>query len=216
MNANFNGQVLALQVDTVGNSYISAGNLVFKVTKATGTVQKIAGGGSCDSLTCVATDAFFNKVVSLHLDTVANKLYTACESKSARSLDLSTNIITRVAGIATGTTTTPPDGSVAANVNLAVLKSIWVDANNVIYLAEQNKIRTVSTSGILSTFANMPNSIAAVNVPMPATSAPLNYPYCVWGDTANVYVCETFNFAIKKISLSTSKFLFSLRESTNT
>jgi uncharacterized alkaline shock family protein YloU len=75
-----------------------------------------------------------------------------------------------------------------------------------IYIADQSNSRirkvTVST-GIISTIAGTgTQSYSGDNGP--ATSATLNYPHGVVLDTAgNVYIADTYNFRIRKVTIST-------------
>src|ERR1051326_5130759 len=113
-----------------------------------------------------------------------------------------TNAITTVAG--NGTAGYSGDGGSATSAQLNAPFSIAVDSAGNIYIAEwsNNRVRKVSTSGTITTFAGT-GAGGFGGDGGPATDAALNSPEGVAVDAAgNVYIADAFNNRIRKVDPS--------------
>ena len=117
-----------------------------------------------------------------------------------RKIDLSGNIIT-VAGNGVGGLSA--DGGMATDASLEGAQEMCVDIYGNLFIAETNaaKIRKVTPSGIISTFAG--TGLAGPSGDHgPATAASL-VPYALkFDDTGNMYVTGWTNYNIRKIDTS--------------
>jgi uncharacterized protein (TIGR03437 family) len=110
-------------------------------------------------------------------------------------------IITTIAGSG-GSGVDSGDGGPAINAQLSGPGGIAIDAAGNLYLASGNSIRKVSPSGIISTFAGNGTSGFSGDGASD-TSAQLNSPGGVAVDASgNVYIADTWNGAIRKVSTS--------------
>ena len=116
-------------------------------------------------------------------------------------------IITTVAG--NGTQGFSGDGGPATSASLAFPVAVAVDAVGNLYIADlyNNRIRKISTSGIITTVAGNGTKNAQSGLGSysgdngPATSAGLNYPYGVAVDgSGNLYIADLYNNRIRKVS----------------
>ncbi|MGH7441957.1 MAG: hypothetical protein ACREKE_04705, partial [bacterium] len=132
----------------------------------------------------------------------AGNLYIA-DTANNRIRKVSTNgIITTVAGVG-GFTTFSGDGGPATSATLGFPLGVAVDAAGNLYIADtgNGRIRKVNTAGTISTVAGNGNGSMLGNGG-PATSAQLANPHDVAVDSAgNIYVSDTANNAIRKITV---------------
>ncbi len=117
-----------------------------------------------------------------------------------RKVDLGTGVVSTVAGGGGNF----GDGELATQAVLNYPTGVWGDAAGNLYIADSmdSAIRKVNSSGIISTVAGMngSNTYGYSGDGGAATSAKLNYPKAVWGDTAgNLYISDNFNNAIRKV-----------------
>jgi uncharacterized protein (TIGR03437 family) len=110
--------------------------------------------------------------------------------------------VTRVAG--TSKSGYSGDGGPAANAQLNNPNGLAVDASDNLFIADtiNNRIRTVSTSGIITTVAGTgANGFSGDGGA--AANAQLNNPYGIAVDgSGNLFVSDTFNNRIRKVSAS--------------
>ena len=111
-------------------------------------------------------------------------------------------IIATVAG--NGTVAYSGDGGAATNASLNAPQGVAVDASGNLFIADLNNnvIRKVSTSGIITTVAGN-GSPGYSGDGGAATNADLNFPYGVAVDTfGNLFIADTFNNCIRKVNFS--------------
>jgi sugar lactone lactonase YvrE len=195
-------------VDAAGNLYIAdTGNFrVRKVSAATGVITTVAGNGtegySGDG--GAATSAEVSLLGGLAVDAAGN-LYIADEGNSCiREVMASTGVITTVAG--NGTPGYSGDGGPAVSAALSYPSGVAVDGAGNLFIADtgNNRVREVSASnGVITTVAG--NGIADFSGDGGnATSAALYGPQGVAVDsTGNLFIADTFNSRIRKVSAST-------------
>jgi hypothetical protein len=122
------------------------------------------------------------------------------------SLSVKSQIITTVAGGATGHGGYWGDGGPATAAELGFFGNVAVDSFGNIYIGDTNnqRVRKVnSISGIITTIAG--TGIAGYNGDgIPATSAQLNFPGTISFDSkGNIYIVDAGNFRIRRIDIIT-------------
>ena len=157
-------------------------------------------GGSCG----LAVGAPLSHPSGLAFDSAGN-LYIA-ESYASKIRKVDTNgIITTVAGGGPGGGGFAGDGGPATQALLQIPTGIAVDKSGNLYIADcfNQRIRMVTAStGIISTIAGS-NVTGWAGDGGPATKATLSLPNGIAVDSSgNVYIADTDNRAIRKISTS--------------
>jgi sugar lactone lactonase YvrE len=184
----------SVALDASGNLFIADhdNNRVRKVS-TNGIITTVAGNGTSGYLgdggaatnanlspTGVAVDAFGNLFIA--------------DQDNSRVRKVSTNgIITTIAGGGGGS-----DGGAAANASLNHPFDVKVDSYGNIFIADtvNQRIRKVSTNGIITTFAGGGSGGDGGT----ATNASLNYPSGVAVDnTGNIFIADTDNNCIRKV-----------------
>lgn len=205
VNAQFNGG-FALAADTMGDVFVAEGSIVRKVS-VTGIVTTIAGNGtpgfSGDG--GPATSAQISGVNGLVAD-LSGDLYLADLNNYRIRRVTPDGIITTVVGI--GQWGCPKDGDAAASAPLLGPTGLAMDRSGNLYITdidwddELAAVRKVSPDGIITTIAGG-GYWGFGGDGGPATSAQLAGPEGVAADfDGNVYIADTFNQRIRKISPS--------------
>ncbi len=203
-------------VDGAGNVYIadSGNNVVRKVTAASGIITTVAGNGALGSSTNVgdggqATAANLNNPQGVTVDIAGNLFIADTSHHRIRRVDAITGIITTVAGNGTATGSGAGgfsgDGGQAISAELNYPFTVAFDIAGNMYIPDSanNRIREVSTSGIISTFAGT-GAAAYTGDGAAATSAALWTPEGVIPDPAgNVYIADTQNAAVRRVNALT-------------
>jgi Chitobiase/beta-hexosaminidase C-terminal domain/Bacterial Ig-like domain (group 3) len=142
--------------DTLGNMYIAdQGDNVIRVVNPAGVISTYAGTGKVgyNGDGGSATMAALNGPYALAIDS-ANNLYISDTGNNAiREVILKTGVINTIAG--TGVAGAGGDGGLAVNAELNQPEGLAFDSSNSLYFADNgnSKVREISTSGIISTFA---------------------------------------------------------------
>ena len=111
----------------------------------------------------------------------------------------SNGIITTVAGNGTGSYS--GDGGPATNAELYLPRGVAVDLAGNLYIADSgnNRIREVTTGGVISTVAGKGTSGFLGDGGL-ATKAWLDLPFCVALDSqTNLYIGDSFNQRVRKV-----------------
>jgi trimeric autotransporter adhesin len=186
-------------VDSAGNLYIAdSSQRIRKVTPA-GVITTVAGNGTAgfsgDGGTAAA--ALLNYPADVAVDT-ANNLYIA-DSLNARirRVDAS-GVIRTIAG--GGTSETAGDGGPATAARLNFPVSVGLDSAGNLYVAESNRLRKITASGIISTVAgNGTEGFSGDGGP--AAAANLNYPSDSAVDSeGSIYIADRQNNRIRKVT----------------
>lgn len=189
----------SLAFDASGNLYVTdALNQTLRKIVPAGTVSTFAGStGNAGNNDGVGVAATFNLPHGVVIDASGN-IYVA---------DSGSNLIRKVtpAGVV-GTLAGATGGgrSVDGTTNAARFQTpegLALDLNGVITVADSfnHTIRKVTTAGVVTTFAGSPSSVGSAEGT--GATATFTNPYGVAIDSAkNVYVADTYNNAIRKIT----------------
>ncbi len=160
----------------------------------------VAGGGTSFGDGGAATAAVLNSPYGVTLDKTGN-LYI-CDNANRRVRKVSpaySGIITTIAG--NGTAGYSGDGFEAIYAEINGVLDVAVDQKGNVYLADasNNRVRKVSTAGIITTYAG--TGAAGYNGDgIAATTAMLDMPIGIAvDDTGNVYIADKDNYRIRKI-----------------
>ncbi len=205
-------------VDKNGNVYLADGmnQRIRKIDYATHTITTVAGTGevgySGDG--GPATQARFRDPAGMAFDNAGNLLIADRYNNCIRKVDLTTGIITTVAGTA-GTNAVVNIGGPATAASFSGPTDIVVDKAGNIYFSTSNDpsmaniIYKVSTNGIINFFAGKFNGIGRDNYGFggdggPATAAALNNPHgMVIDSNGDLIFCDKGNNVIRKIDHAT-------------
>ncbi|HEY6392401.1 MAG TPA: SMP-30/gluconolactonase/LRE family protein [Bryobacteraceae bacterium] len=185
---------VAVAVDTSGNVYIAdANNFVIRMISGT-TISTIVGGAATP----------FTQLN--HPDGLAlgpgGILYIA-DTGNKRIAKFANGALTSFAG--NGTSTFAGDNGPAINASLNDPVGVAVDAAGNVYIADtfHNRIRKVSSSGIITTIAGNGTAFYSGDGGA-ATNATLFFPHDVAIDSSgNVYVADTSNNVIRLLTPQT-------------
>jgi len=148
-----------------------------------------------------ATTALLNDPDGVTLDAAGN-LYIADAGNSAiRKVD-TRGIITTFAGDGSGNAGYSGDGGPATKAQLSNPKSVAVDSNGNVYIADTGNsvIRMVDPSGIITTIAGISGSFGYSGDGGAATSAQLNFPSGVAVNAGKVYIADNDNNVIRLLT----------------
>jgi gliding motility-associated-like protein len=188
-------------VDASGNMYIAdKNNSRVRKVATSGIISTIAGNGTSGYAGDAgpATAAELNSPTSVTMATTG-VLYIA-DNGNQRIRQISGGNITTYAGNGTAGNTGDGSGATAAEINNPFGVSIDGSGNVYIGDASNNKVRKVSTSGIITTYAGNGTSGYSGDGG-PATLAKLNYSSGVFADpTGNVYIVDELNGRVRYVN----------------
>ena len=198
----------SVAVDAAGNIYIAdtRNYRIRKVSASTGIISTVAGTGTAGFTGDggLATNATLYNPLAVATDKDGNIYIADTLNHCIRKVTASTGIITTIAG--TGFQGFSIDGTNATLANLQRPSSVAVDAAGNIYIADTRnyRIRKVSAStGIISTVAGTGTAGFTGDGGL-ATNATLYNPLAVATDKdGNVYIADTLNHCIRKVTVST-------------
>jgi len=198
--------------DAAGNLYVSDGAYrVRKIAASTGIITSIAGGAigtPASRLNNIpATDACLYTASGLCIDHSGN-LLIADGLNRIRKVDLTTGIITSVAGCDTCTTIAfSGDGGPATAAVLNQPSDVAVDTAGDVYVVDQynSVVRKVTMStGIIQTVAGNAATPGYGGDGGAATAAMLDIPSGIYIDSRNnLIISDAFNNAIRKVDAAT-------------
>jgi NHL repeat len=146
----------SIAVDQRGDVYLGDwSGFIRKIWVRDGAISIIAGTGilgySGDG--GQATNAMFGRAISIALDAAGNIYFADGDNNRIRRIDVSTRIITTVAG--TGATVDSGDGGLAVNAGVSRPTGITVDAlGNLYFSSSWSRVRKlIANSGIIETVA---------------------------------------------------------------
>ncbi|HEX4950053.1 MAG TPA: BACON domain-containing carbohydrate-binding protein [Blastocatellia bacterium] len=201
INAAMN-QPYWVAVDASGNLYISdTNNHRIRKVNASGIITTIAGTGleGFGGDGGAATQAQLNTPVGITLDKSGNLLIADAANHRIRKLNLSTGIITTMAGNGYGF---GGDGGQAAQAQLNFPTSVVLDHAGNFYIADtsNHQVRKVTAAGIISRFAGTGSSGFSGDGGQ-ANLAQFTAPGGMTVDAAgNLYVTDQGNHRVRKIA----------------
>jgi len=191
-------------VDTSGNLYIAdTYNYRIRKVDTSGIINTVAGNGGWEHSGDggPATEAQFGHSYGVAVDDSGNLYIADYYNSCIRKVDTS-GIITTVTG--NGTYGYGGDGGFATQAELNRPIDVVVDHSGNLFITDtyNNRIRKVDNSGIITTVAGN-GTWAYGGDGGPATQAEIKGPYGVAvDDSGNLYIEDTYNFRIRKISSS--------------
>lgn len=195
----------AIAYDSQGNLYIAeTSNNVIRRVDTAGNITTIAGTGAqgYSGDNGPATTARLDSPQGLAFD--ANNLFISdTHNHRIRKLDLTTGIITTVAGTTAGFS---GDNGPANAAQLSLPTALAVDANHNLYIADtqNHRIRKLAiTTGIITTIAgNGTQGFSGDDGP--ATAATIDSPAGLAIDSAgDLYISDTHTHRVRKITAAT-------------
>jgi sugar lactone lactonase YvrE len=197
----------AIVFDPAGNLYIAeTANHVIRKVDINGNITTIAGTGTqgFSAISGPANASQLDSPQGLALDT-ANNLYIAdTHNHVIRKLNLTSGILTTIAG--TGTPGFSGDNGPATSAQVDLPTALALDAQNNLYLADtrNHRIRRIAaTTGLITTIAgNGTQGFSGDNAP--ATAASIDSPTGLALDVSNnLYLADTHNHRIRRIDAVT-------------
>jgi hypothetical protein len=155
----------------------------------------------------LASSATISSPEQIWIDGAETYMYVAdFGANQVRRVDLGDNIITTFAG--TGTASSSGDGGQASSATINGPKGVHGDTLGNVYITEYSAhtVRIVSSTGIIELYAGTSGTSGAATsaLNLLATSALLNFPWFLAGDTAaNVYIADSANNIIRKVLYTT-------------
>ena len=157
-----------------------------------GTQGSSGDGGS-------PTSANLNLPTGVSGDTSGTIYIADTGNNRIRRINATRDSITTFAG--TGTAGFSGDAAAATSAKLDAPSGVFVDSAGVVYIADtgNHRIRQVTTAGIISTIAGI-DTAGFSGDGAAATSAKLNGPTAVYARGGNIYIADTGNNRIRKIT----------------
>ncbi len=183
-------------VDSADNVYVAdSSNHKIRKISAAGVVTTLAGSGSLGSADGTGATASFNSPYGVTVDSAGNTYVSDVHNNKIRKITVA-GVVTTLAG--SGAIGSADGTGTAASFNSP--SGVAVDSAGNLYVADifNNKIRKISATGVVTTFAGNGNfsSVDGTN-----TAASFADPYGVAVDSAgNVYVADSWNHKIRKIT----------------
>jgi streptogramin lyase len=192
---------VAVAVDPAGNLYVSEqqNQTIRKITPA-GVVTTLAGtAGATGSTNGTGSAARFDLPAGIAIDSNGNIFVADATNAEIREITPA-GVVTTIAGSPQQTGSTDGTGA-AARFFFPV--GLTIDANNNLYVADDDNdtIREVTEAGVVTTLGGTPGQFGSTNGT--GASALFNGPEGIAVDgSGNLYVGDTFNYTIRKGTLS--------------
>jgi sugar lactone lactonase YvrE len=194
--ASFNDPI-SLAIDSTGNVVIADlhNNMIRKMTAA-GVVTTVAGSTSIGVTNATGTAASFDTPTAVTLDVTGN-IYVADANNQLIRKIVPGGIVSTYAGSGSPGANNGP----AATATFNIPHGVAVDLSGNVYVADNDNdlIRKITPDGTVSTLAGQSGTPGASNGT--GTAASFTNPWALTVDRfGNVYVADTFNHLIRKIT----------------
>jgi sugar lactone lactonase YvrE len=196
----------AIVFDATGNLYFAeTGNHVIRRVDTVGNITIIAGTGTQGFSGDLgpATSATLDSPQGLALDTAGNLYIADTHNQRIRKLNLTTGVITTIAGSTSGFS---GDGASATSAQLSLPTALALDSSGNLYIADtgNHRIRKLNlTTSFITTIAGNGTQGYSGNLG-PATSAAIDSPTGIALDaSSNLYLADTHNHRVREINANT-------------
>jgi PKD repeat protein len=176
-----------------------------KVDLSTGIITNVAGNGN-NGFTGdggQAINASMAMPTEINLDTQGNVYFTDQANDRIRKIDVTTGIVTTIAG--NGTAVNSGDGGPALLAGINHPYGIAIDGNNNIFFSaySNHSVRRIdAVTGIVTTVAGIGSSGYSGDGG-PGNAAALNFPEGICVDSVgNLYIAELYNYRIRKVDMA--------------
>ncbi len=199
-----------LALDSQGNLYINGNLQVYKIDAGSQLVSRVAGkllsGGAFNGDGGPAVNADFGGIRGIALDAQDNLYIADAINARIRKVDAATGIVNTIAG--NGNTGDAGDGGPALQATLNFPAGIASDAVGNVYFSDErnHRIRRIDAgSAIITNLAGTGTEGFTEGSDDP-TQAQFSSPTGLYIDpTGNLYVADTDNNIIRKLTLQSSK-----------
>jgi sugar lactone lactonase YvrE len=185
-------------IDASGNLYVAdlENNVIRKINIATAIVSTFAGTGAAGLTNGAAASATFSEPYGMALDASGNLYVTDVLNNCIRKIDVSSGTVSTYAGTgAKGFT-----NGTASSATFYQPLGCTFDSGDNLYVSDtyNNVIRKITAAGTVSTFAGTGASGAADGS---AAAATFNFPIGIVVYGSSIYVADTHNNTIRKITI---------------
>jgi hypothetical protein len=185
-------------INGAGTANANVNNIIVNCTDANAVVTTVAGAallkGAADG---TGNAARFNLPTGVAVDSDDNVYVADTENNTIRKIT-STGVVTTLAGTAGSFGSVDATG---ADARFRFPQSVALDASGNVYVADARNVtvRKITTTGVVSTYAGTTLSVGVADGT--TTAAKFRDPFGVAADASgNVYVADTFNHTIRKIT----------------
>ena len=192
-------------VDDAGNIFIADGNRIREVAAASGTIQTVAGNGTCcfsaDGGPATSSELAFTYGGGVSVDRSGNIFIADPQDSRIREVVAATGNIRTVAG--NGTNGFSGDGGPATSAELDFPIGTFVDPSGNIFTVDGNRVREVdAAAGNIQTVAGN-GAFAFSGDGGPATSAGIG-PASAYADSAgNIIITDSTNSRVREVVAAT-------------
>ncbi|MDA0744993.1 MAG: cohesin domain-containing protein [bacterium] len=202
------GQPTGLAFDASGRLLVATTTYLFRQGGFTGFERiagKVLGVGVNPNEGDQALDVFLNSIADVASDSRGNVFFFEGNTYTVWKLDPS-GVITKFAGNGAYKSNLDGaeigDGGQATDASLSNVSSLFVDAQDRLYIGDSNnrRVRRVDASGEITTVVGSSSTFSAIGDGWKATEARLSNPTdATIGEDGSLYIADSGNFSIRKV-----------------